>query len=658
MNRIKKSINFIIVLTLMVISINSCNTAEDDSSIPAEDNSSIPAEDDSSISAEDDSSISAEDDSSISAEDDSSISAEDDSSILAEDDSNILAEDDSSIPAEYDSIILELSQTIEGAMEQANITGLSVALVDDQEIVWAEGFGYADKANDVRATPETLYRVASVSKLFTATAIMQLVDQGKIDLDEPLQTYLPEFSVKSHFPDADPMTVRNLLTHHSGLPSDWINGMIAEGGEGDDMQALTMRSFASMLDEIKDTSVPNPPNTMFSYSNVGYSVLGHVIESVTGQEFSAYVDETLLKPTGMSDSSFMFTPDMASSLSKEYENGEEQEFSWMRDIPAGNLHSTVLDLGAFMSMMFADGKAGSQQILQPQTVAEMWRPQNDDVPLDFNARWGLSWWLLDIGVGYGGKTAWHSGNLGRYNALLVTLPEHKLGVVLLSNSAEAEGLNFYFAPTILEHALEIKTGITRPPVEPSELVALSPDEVQSYEGLYTTSVGLVSIRSEATDIYADAMGQSFKLLHQGEGLFFLEGVDSAEMEIKTVDGRTALKLYGNALGGLGFGERIEPSPISEVWQNRLGNYEVINGNPDFSMFLGDVQLKFDEDQGTLVFDIMLPLFDSQRAFPMKTLSDTEAITIGVGRSCGESVSVVEVDGEEHLFYLGYLMKKK
>ena len=340
------------------------------------------------------------------------------------------------IAAEYDAITPALAEAIQGAMQQANITGLSVALVDDQEIVWAEGFGYANKANDVKATPETLYRVASVSKLLTATAVMQLVDQGEIDLDQPLHTYLPEFSVKSRFPDADPITVRHLLTHHSGLPSDWINGMQTQG---DDQQALITRTFASLLEEIKDTYVANPPNTVFSYSNLGYSVLGHVVEHVTGQEFSAYVDEALLKPLGMSASSFAFTPAMSSSLSKEYRDGEEQEYIWSRDIPAATLHSTVLDLGQFMRMMFADGKAGSQPILQPQTVAEMWRPQNDNVPLDFDARWGLSWWLLDIGLGYAGKIAWHSGNVGMWNSLLVTLPEHKLGVVMLSNSGGSRG---------------------------------------------------------------------------------------------------------------------------------------------------------------------------------------------------------------------------
>lgn len=110
-------------------------------------------------------------------------------------------------------------------MKKHNVTGLSLALIDDQRVVWAEGFGYADRANNIPATPETLYRAGSITKLFTATAIMQLVERGLIDLDQPVKTYLPEFSFKTRFPDTPPITIRHILTHHSGLPRDILRGM-------------------------------------------------------------------------------------------------------------------------------------------------------------------------------------------------------------------------------------------------------------------------------------------------------------------------------------------------------------------------------------------------------------------------------------------------
>jgi len=154
-------------------------------------------------------------------------------------------------------------------------------------------------------------------------------------------------------------------------------------------------------------------------------------------------------------------------LSKEYLNGEEQEYIWGRDIPAGSLRTTVEDLSRFMMMVFGDGEVGGQRILRTETLAEMLSPQNSDVPLDFDARWGLSWWLIPLpGLDYAGKTAWHSGGEGMWNSLLVTLPDHKLGVVVLSNSGEADLVNYQIATTVLERALAAKAGIERPPGEP------------------------------------------------------------------------------------------------------------------------------------------------------------------------------------------------
>lgn len=110
-------------------------------------------------------------------------------------------------------------------MSRAEVPGLSIALVDDQRVVWSQGFGYADAERRIPATDQTLYGIGSVTKLFTAAAVMQLAEQGRIDLDVPLTRYLPEFSMRARFADAAPITPRNLLTHHSGLPGDYLKGM-------------------------------------------------------------------------------------------------------------------------------------------------------------------------------------------------------------------------------------------------------------------------------------------------------------------------------------------------------------------------------------------------------------------------------------------------
>jgi CubicO group peptidase (beta-lactamase class C family) len=563
-------------------------------------------------------------------------------------------DDEAAATPDYTTVVGELSQGIQAAVEQAGITGLSVALVDDQQIVWSQGFGYANKENGVKATPQTIYGVASVSKLFTATAILHLADQGLIDLDQPLQTYIPELSIHSRFSKAGPITPRTLMTHHAGLPSDWTNGMLAFGG---DQSELTRNEYHNLVQELQQAHLTNPPNTAFSYSNIDYSLLGHAVERVSGQEFSDYLDEAILQPLGMESSSFMLRSDLEPRMSQEYRQGAEQEVTWTRDIPAASLRSTVEDLSRFMMMVFAGGELDGQRILRPETVAEMLRPQNRAVPLDFEARWGLGWWMIPL-LDYAGVNAWHTGGVGMWSSILYTLPDHKLGVVILSNSVEAEDITFQIAAQILEQALRVKTGLERPATQPPAVVPLTADEQRSYAGLYTTDLGWMAVRSEGTDLYADVMGQSFKLVPHGEGRFSIEGVslDDAQVSFKEVNGRTAVNFSGFAVGGLGYGERIEPAPVSQAWMDRLGSYEVSNEKPGFLTFLTNFQLKYEND--FLLMEVTRADTGEGYSFPLGPLADDEAVILGLGlRGRGETISVVEVDGEEGLFYSGYRMRK-
>ena len=132
---------------------------------------------------------------------------------------------DQIIAGNYDYVKEYITWLAQKEMKKNQVVGLSIAIVDDQRTVWAQGFGYADKKGIKPATAETVYRIGSISKLFTVMATMQLAEQGRIDIDQPLQRYLPEFSVKTRFSNADPITLRSIMTHHSGLPSAVAKGM-------------------------------------------------------------------------------------------------------------------------------------------------------------------------------------------------------------------------------------------------------------------------------------------------------------------------------------------------------------------------------------------------------------------------------------------------
>lgn len=306
-----------------------------------------------------------------------------------------------------------ISGFIQQEMEKHHVQGLSMAMVDDQQIIWAQGFGYADVAKKVPAAPETVYPAGSIAKLFTMIAALQLAEQGKVGLDQPLQTYLPEFSIKTRFPDGGPITPRNIMTHHSGLPSDRLKGIMSRHPI----------PFTDVVEEIKDEYVAYPPNFIFSYSNLSMRLLGTMVEKVSGQAFASYMDESVLGPLGMTHTSFVPMPDIQPLLSKGYKDGREAKDFLLRDLPLpeGPLYSSAIDLSRFIQMVFANGTAGHRRILKAETLSEMLRPQNSHIPLDLDFRIGLGWFLNDINIKNAGLVASHGGASSLFFSQLIIL---------------------------------------------------------------------------------------------------------------------------------------------------------------------------------------------------------------------------------------------
>ncbi|HXC93264.1 MAG TPA: serine hydrolase domain-containing protein [Geobacteraceae bacterium] len=596
-----------------------------------------------------------------------------------------------------------ISALIRQEMEKQQITGLSIALVDDQKVVWAEGFGYADKAKGIAATPDTIYRAGSISKLFTATAAMQLVDDGVLNIDRPLQRYLPEFSIKSRFPDAAPITPRSLLTHHSGLPSDLLKGMWTRSPVSVDEEVTLLR----------DEYAANPPGFVFAYSNVGMTLLGHALEKIVDRDFASYMSISLFMPLRMTNSSFSPKIDRSSLGSKAYRANEEADETPLRDIPAGGLNTSVLDLSRFISMVFGGGWSNQRQVLKTETVAEMLTPQNSQVPLDLSFRVGLGWMLGSMGgldIKNAGSVAHHSGATLYHRSQLVILPEQKLGVVVLANSASAAGLINKVAAETLKLALEAKSGITQPsPQQPVQAVRkediktpdskeqqmlaleakygtaqlirkqqpikndkeerkpLTQEELKAYEGHYDTIVGLVEVRKKSDYLEAAMFNRTVRLVPRPDGLLemnykflglfpvSLGKLDHIYIDREMVTGRNILKVVIDGNEFLA-GEQLKPGPISDKWQQRSGEYEIINAGDD-AVLVDKVRLRYEE--GLLKAEYTLPLFTDQiLSLALAPLSETEAVICGLGRGKGETVRVVTREGQELLAYSGYLLRKK
>lgn len=542
---------------------------------------------------------------------------------------------------------------IEHEMDDADVTGLSIALVDDQQVVWEQGFGYADKQEKIKATPDTLYHLGSIAKVFTATAAMQLAERGKLDIDQPLRRYLPEFSIKSRVGSIDRITPRNIMTHHSGLPCNWVRGM-SERHPG---------PFTEVVTAVKDEYMAYPPDYVFAYSNLGVTLLGASIEKLSGESYSSYMKSNLLQPLGMMNSEF--APHIPG---KSYDKGKEVEAIPLRDLPSGGLVSSASDITHFMQMVFAEGKYDGRQIVKPESLREMFRVQNANVPLDFDFKMGLGWMLSGVDIPRAGTVASHGGTTLNFHTLMVVLPDQKLGVVVLSNSVTAQRVVGKIASETLKLALEAKRGFTQPVtvVKEEREVPLTAEDIRAYDGYFDTLIGLVKVTGKSGDLIAEIMGQKLELIpredNQFGARFKLFGfipikigvLEELNLSLHKIDGHDVLALKSNEQSML-IGEKIVPVAIPPRMLDFVGDYEIVNKHdgplPESVRVLHEDGLLI----GAFTF-VEKPGFVFRVA--LKPVADDEVVMEGLGPGKGETLHLKKEGAESHIFFSGFDLRKK
>lgn len=548
---------------------------------------------------------------------------------------------------DYGPTIQQTTALIQQTMRENQIVGLSIALVDGQNVVWEQGFGYADQTQNKAATASTLYQIGSISKLFTATAVMQLAEQGRIDIDRPLGSYLPGFAIQSRFPDASAATVtpRRIMTHHAGLPNDYVAHLM-----GFVFRPQVMNEFP---DEMRQDWLCFPPDTVGSYSNAGVTLLGLLVEQVAQQDFIAYTDQRLFAPLGMRLSSFAPKPEMEPYLSKGYIEGQEIPTIYVNAAPAGSVYSSVAEMTRFMRAMLAEGRYNGQTLLQPATLRQMWTPQNLSVPLDLDLRIGLNWLLSYPALSYAGQVVGHSGGTVAFRSELTLLPAHQLGVIVLSNSPnDSVGV---IAQEALKSALAAKTGLNPPPPPASSPPAsLPPETLARYAGRYAGNDDLFVITVVDDHLAAQSSkGLSFILKPLANGGFAIDGLpgyNGTEAFFETVAGRNVVSLSQSGAKTLLLMTRIAPPAPRPAWRARVGFYVAEDYGPDYFQFLKQAQLS--EQDGALILNLAGSDF-----YVLDTVSDTEAVIMGLGRNYGLTVRAEMEEDSERLIAVGVAFRK-
>jgi CubicO group peptidase (beta-lactamase class C family)/D-alanyl-D-alanine dipeptidase len=461
-----------------------------------------------------------------------------------------------SVPAaDYSPAIPILERFIAHEMVDKELPAVSIAIVDDQRLVWTRGFGFADPERKVPVTDDTVYRVGSVSKLLTDIALMQLVEQGKIDLDAPVTRYLPDFHPRNPF--GKPVTLRQLMTHRSGLVREPPVGNYFDPTEP---------SLADTIASLNQTKLVYPPETHIKYSNAAVATVGYVVQRMSGEPFAKSVKRAVLEPLGMRQSSFEPTADIKKSLAKAFMwtiDGRvfaAPTFSMGID-PAGALYTTVSDLARFWSAIFAGGRGANGAILQSSTLEQMFMPQYDKP----SAKSGFG---LGFGLGEmdGRHTIGHDGAVYGFATTLRALPAEKLGVVVVTTKDSANAVTDRIAAAVLRAMLAIREG--KPIPEPEISSPVDPQLARRIAGRYRNG-------TEGFDLKVSGNELSMLNTNGGEPERLRALGDSL-----VVDGRLG---YGPKLlegdGTITIGKKSfareptqKPSPAPERWRGLIGEY--------------------------------------------------------------------------------------
>ncbi|MEB1808793.1 MAG: beta-lactamase family protein [Bacillaceae bacterium] len=385
---------------------------------------------------------------------------------------NASATPDKGIEITKENVQAFVEQMFEESMEEYQIPGAVILVVKDNEILYEQGFGYANLEQELKVDPgQSFFRIGSVSKLFTATAIMQLVEQGLVDLEADVNDYLTYFQIDTqHF---QPIRVKHLLTHTPGFDEKFF-GMAAEHYS----KRLPLREY---LKENQPQMI-REPGQYIQYSNYGMGILGLIIEEVSGLSYEEYIEEHILKPLNMDDTYVAMNAAVEEQLAREYfprgEHFQEEPLYDYHYPPAGSFVATAEDMAKFMFLHLNEGTWNGTTVINESTAKLMHERQFSQHP---NVQ----------GFGYGfferlqnsHRFLEHGGNTGGTNSMLMIDKERNIGIFTSNNGFAGGLLSYYFPSDFINHFYPMSQSVAamESAAQPVE------EDLKRYEGSYYTN---------------------------------------------------------------------------------------------------------------------------------------------------------------------------
>ncbi len=535
--------------------------------------------------------------------------------------------------------IQALSQWLGQRQQDSGVIGVSAALVVDGKVVWKQGFGYADRNADVAMTPDTQVGIGSVTKTFTALATMQLQEQGLVDIDQPLSRYLPEFRIRTHGEDRDQVTLKRLITHSSGVPTDVFLDM--EGSQARYTDVVTL---------LNRTALAHSPGTVGLYSNAGYNLLGHALSRTSGIDYPDYLKQRVFTPLGMTNTGFA-ADTQGRVRSKAYgPDGIEATAFELRDIASGGIYSSAEDLAKYAVALMEAYHGESSQLISRSAVRSMFTLRTD-IPIDTNKK-GLGWFLFRNDNRF---AAYHAGSTFYSNAAVLLLPEQKTAAIILANTVGSDAICEQFAFRWLEsHGLSVKDIVPESAPLPMSASGISRSQHAGYYA-QKNDYAKVEVTEAGLSIQRDA--ETYPATETSPGVFSVQAAGKASGDLYYFRdiGPYHVLFWRRGQREWQQGYRIPSDALNSTWKKRLGRYRLVGYEmPGFEK-IAEAEVRL-QDDGLPVLQVAYNT--GKFTYPMVLVAADEARTGGLGPSMtGDAVSFATTPEGEVMTYLGLTFRK-
>jgi CubicO group peptidase (beta-lactamase class C family) len=556
-------------------------------------------------------------------------------------------------------------------MARDNIPGCAIAVVDRERVIFQQEYGVADSRTKKPVTAEMFFRAGSITKSLTALAVMKLSEQGKIDIERPVTDYVPEFSLKNRTPGAPPITIRMLLSHRSGIMGDYLAGIMG----------TNRLSPGELLAALKNEYVSFQPGEAFLYSNTGYSILGMVIERVSGVKYEEYVKREILVPLGMAESSLSRTPFIEERLASGhmargialFPSGARENapvaFLDIRDSAAGSLLTNIEEMSRYIQFFLRDKDTLSPRIISNRSFEEMQKVQFPEAKkkLFITSDYGLG--LMRNTFNYTGvdDCIHHPGDVNGFYSLMLFSPKYGIGLILLSNSSGGFFSIYEIVSRSFKHYLETvmgrKLGNTLPLEK--EGYSVSREQLRKYEGRYAVLGLSIDIRAQReelmfstpsvkTELLLSPVGENrFKPFARALGIFYVDvasylHLDKAYASFIVADDQVSFLtlegISGDVMTRLALA-RVPKADIPRSFDRSLGSYSLVadeRTQEALEIYLPVKEFRLVKKDGWLTLvSSGLPV---ELGLTLEPVSDTEALLAGSNETLQFQDDTITVSG--------------